>query len=93
MCISPNDDVAVSDLNSTYFHILSGIRDLLADSVGNRVVFGYIQDAAASLNSSETHSDYINISLLSLSAGYYLAGDTPMLRCRDVEINSFVWRR
>ena len=89
MCISHNDDVAVSDLNSTYFHILSGIRDLLEDSAGNPVVFEYIQDSAASLNSSQTHPQDINISLLSRSAGYYLACDKPMLRCRDVANNSF----
>ena len=34
LCISYKEDVAVSELNSTYFHILSGIRDFLADSAG-----------------------------------------------------------
>ena len=93
MCISHNDDVAVSDLNSTYFHSLAGIRDLLADSVGNPVVFEYIHYSAASLNSSQTHSHDITISLLSLSAGYYLAGDKPMLRRRGVVSNSPNTRR
>ena len=93
MCISHNDDVAVSDLNSTYFHSLPGIRDLLADSAGNPVVFEYIHDSAASLNSSQIRYQDINISLLSLSAGYYLAGDKPMLRRRDVVSNSFDTRR
>ena len=88
MCISPNGDVAVSDLNSTYIHILSGIRDSLADSAGNPVVFGYIQDAAASPNSSQTHSQDTNTDMISLSSGYYLGGDTPMIRCRDVVKNS-----
>ena len=84
MCISHNDDVLASDLNSTYFHIVSGIRDLLAESAGNPVVFEYIQDAAAPPNSSQTRSRNININLLSLASEYYLGGDTPILRCRDL---------
>ena len=84
MCITHNDDVLVSDLNSTYFYSMSGIRDLLADSVDNPVIFEYIQDAAAPPNSSQTRSRNININLLSLASEYYLGGDTPILRCRDL---------
>ena len=59
--ISYKADVAVSDLNSTYFRILSGIRDFLADSAVSPVVSEYIQGVAAPLNSAQTHPHDINM--------------------------------
>ena len=47
MCISTKEDVAVSDLNATYRHILSGIRDLMASSADNPSIFEYMQDSMA----------------------------------------------
>ena len=61
LCISYKDDVAVSDLNSTYFHILSGIRDFLDDSAAGPVAYEYIQGVAAPLNSAQTHPNDINM--------------------------------
>ena len=70
MCISPSGDVAISDSNYTYAHTMSTVRDILADSVDNPVVFEYVQDTGSSFNSSQTYSQDVNSSLLNLSAGY-----------------------
>ena len=69
ICISPREIASLSDLDATYLHILSDIRDYLSPEIDNPIIFGYTHDYAMSDTRSQAQTQEDIISLPILAAG------------------------